>query len=203
VAESMGHERERENILSWLAEVVRRGDYREAAQWLETLAAGDERFDFTGEHIASRWHERARRSRVGERLPDPLTVEGATADYRGLFGALLRHSFDGIVLNARESRLILEASESFCALTGYTREELIGRTSVELGLVADDERRAEVTGRADQGLEGLYETQLRRKDGEIPLVEFSHQLMPGNELVLTIARDVTNRRSSKEPLPHE
>jgi hypothetical protein len=88
VAESMGHERERENILSWLAEVVRRGDYREAAQWLETLAAGDERFDFTGEHIASRWHERARRSRVSERLPDPLTVEGATADHRGLFGAL-------------------------------------------------------------------------------------------------------------------
>jgi hypothetical protein len=88
VAESMGHERERENILSWLAEVVRRGDYREAAQWLDTLAAGDERFDFTREHIASRWHERARRSRVGERLPDPLTVEGAAADYRGLFGAL-------------------------------------------------------------------------------------------------------------------
>jgi PAS domain S-box-containing protein len=170
----------------------------EAAQWLDTLANVDERFHFSSERIVSRWHERARAYRAGEMLPDALSLEGATADYRGLFGAFLKHSFDGIVLNARESRWILEVSDSFCTLTGYAREELIGRTSVELGLVVEDDLRAEATGRADRGQQGLYQTRLQRKDGESRLIEFSHQLMPGNELVLSIARDVTKRRSLED-----
>jgi PAS domain S-box-containing protein len=193
VEESQQHVRAREQTLAWLVDAVKRGDYFEAAQWLETLAAVDDRFDFTGRQIVARWQQRARAYRAGERLPDPLSLEGATADYRGLFGALLKRSFDGIVLNARESQWILEVSDSFCALTGYAREELIGRTSVELGLVADDELRAEVKQRAAEGVEGLYEARLRRRDGSIRLVEFSNQLLPGNELVLSIVRDVSAR----------
>jgi PAS domain S-box-containing protein len=123
----------------------------------------------------------------------------AEKSYGTLFGALLRHSIDGIVVNARDSRKILEASASFCALTGYSREELIGRTSVELGLVDEDEIHAEATSAADAGRESMYETRLRRKNGDHCWVEFSHQVL-GTELVLTIARDVSGRRDLEDRL---
>ena len=51
-------------------------------------------------------------------------------------------------------------------------------------------------------MEELYDAHLRRKDGELRAVEFSHQLMPGNELVLTIVRDVTERVRREEELRH-
>ena len=129
----------------------------------------------------------------------PLT---SAATGEELFRLLLRHSLDGIVVNETTSRKILEASESFCALTGYAREELVGRTSIELGLVDEDEVHAEATRSADAGLEGRYETRLRRRDGAYRWVEFSHQLL-GTELVLTIARDVTGRRSLEERLRNQ
>jgi diguanylate cyclase (GGDEF)-like protein/PAS domain S-box-containing protein len=114
----------------------------------------------------------------------------------------LHGSLEGIVLNARASRWILEASDSFCALSGYEREELVGRTSTEIGLIEFDEARIEATGRADRGLEGFYETRLRRRDGEWRWVEFSHQLL-GSEYVLTIVRDVTERKRVEEGLRHQ
>jgi hypothetical protein len=37
------------------------------------------------------------------------------------------------------------------ALTGYVREELIGRTSVEIGLIAEDSLRGRVIEQIDRG----------------------------------------------------
>src|SRR5947209_19456115 len=82
------------------------------------------------------WHRRERmtpfkpyirRSKTGAmglRKSAEHTPPAAGMDDR-LFSTLLRHSFDGIVLNDRESRVILKVSDSFCELTGYGREELI------------------------------------------------------------------------------
>jgi len=130
----------------------------------------------------------------------PAPREGEPAhDELGLFGLLLCNSFDGIILNARASRRIIEVSDAFCALSGYAREELLGRTSVELGLVDEAGVRQVAARRADEGVEGLYETRLTHKDGSASWVEFSHQLI-GDEYVLTILRDVTNRRGLEDEL---
>jgi diguanylate cyclase (GGDEF)-like protein/PAS domain S-box-containing protein len=145
--------------------------------------------------------ERARRVRVGDISPADLSSNGAGIVGDSLFGALLRNSFDGVTLNARKSQWLIEVSDSFCELTGYAREELLGRTSVELGLVDPDETRAEATENAEEGREGLYETRLRRKDGVERWVEFSHQLL-GDDYVLTIIRDVTKRRAIERQLRH-
>ncbi|MGO9900880.1 MAG: PAS domain-containing protein [Solirubrobacteraceae bacterium] len=100
----------------------------------------------------------------------------------------------------RVSRRFLEASRSFCALTGYSREELIGRTATEVGLIADDAQRALVSANADRGRAGPPEIEIRCKDGTVRALEISIQLMADDEVVLTVSRDVTDREQSGREL---
>jgi PAS domain S-box-containing protein len=193
------HERAREQTLAWLVDAVRRGDYFEAVQWLDTLATVDGRFSLTADEVVAHWRGRASRIRDGvPGTPSEDPRAGDAADYRGLFGALLQHSFDGIVVSAVADGWILECSRSFIALTGYPREELLGRTSLELGLIEPQVREAALAAAAEQRATGGFETRLRRKDGELRWVEFSPQVLAGDELLLTIVRDITHRR--REPL---
>jgi PAS domain S-box-containing protein len=106
---------------------------------------------------------------------------------------LLRSASDGIAVSERQSGRFVVVSDSYCALTGYARDELIGRTSVELGLVADHAGRSEALDRADQDRAGMHELRIRRKDGEIRLFDFSVQLLP-EDLMLTFSRDATESR---------
>jgi diguanylate cyclase (GGDEF)-like protein/PAS domain S-box-containing protein len=128
--------------------------------------------------------------------PEPPLVG---AHELGLFGVLLRGSFDGIVLTDRDSEWFLAVSDSYEALSGYTREELVGSTAVELELVQDDEAHRRSVSHARAGVEGMYETTLRRKDGTLRWVEFSQQLI-GDGFVLTIVRDGTERKRMEEGL---
>jgi diguanylate cyclase (GGDEF)-like protein/PAS domain S-box-containing protein len=164
--------------------------------------AGGERGDearadlFESAEQALAWlKEQAARHRAAAQPGESLVG----AEQLGLFGVLLRGSFDGIVLNDSESLWILAVSDSFEALTGYSRQELVGSTAVQLELVQDDETHRRAVSHARAGLEGMYETTLRRKDGTLRWVEFSQQLI-GDEFVLTIVRDSTERKRMEEGL---
>lgn len=117
----------------------------------------------------------------------------------GLFGVVLRGSEDSIILNDRDTEWFLAVSDSFELLTGYRRHELIGHTSLEIGLVESDEVRARVTARAQAGMGGTYETQLRKKNGSRIWVEFSQQII-GDQYVLTILRDITDHKALEHDL---
>ena len=60
-------------------------------------------------------------------------------------------------------------------------------------MVADHAVRSEALDRADQDRAGVCELRIRRKDGDIRLLEFSAQLLPDG-LMQTISRDVTESR---------
>jgi PAS domain S-box-containing protein len=157
------------------------------------------RVDHSANAVVALWRERAAAARRGKPLPTPAILDRLAADYRTLLDALLRGAFDPIALNARDSQEFLEVSDSFCTLTGFSREELLGRTSTELALVAPDQLRTEIQRRVSEGRAGLYETRLRRKGGEIRVVELSHTLVQANQLVLTVIRDITGRPRSQGP----
>ena len=70
-----------------------------------------------------------------------------------------------VVTTLREGR-ILQATEGFAFLSGYRREELLGHTTVELGLWRDPSDRARAVQRlAAQGGRGTSRFVLRRRDG--------------------------------------
>ena len=118
----------------------------------------------------------------------------------GFIEALMQRSIDGIsVADGQSGRLVL-VSDSYCTLTGYARDELIGHTTAELGLLSDQTVRAEGIRRAGEGIRELHEIQLRRKDGAARLVESSIQLLADGALVLAISRDITERRAGEVEL---
>jgi PAS domain S-box-containing protein len=118
-----------------------------------------------------------------------VSIDGMAPD--AFVATLLRYASDAIAVSERESGRYLVVSESYCALTGYSREELVGRSSIELGMVVDATSRARALRVPAAG--EMHELRLRRKDGETRLFEFSVQDLDAARM-LTISRDVTERR---------
>ncbi len=138
-------------------------------------------------------------SDAGEDSYDTLEVERASVD--DLLASLLERSTDGISLTDRASGRLLSVSSAFCRLTGYAREELIGRTPAEIGLVTDYEQpRVAMLSGIDQNQGGIYEIPVRRKDGSLRQFEFSVQLVHGGEVLSVITRDVTERQDAEREL---
>ncbi len=98
---------------------------------------------------------------------------------------------------------IIDANESLVRMLGYGREELIGRTSIELGLwidVAERDRmvkaiKAEVPFRE-------REIRLRTRSGEIRYVLDSVEPLQlgGQRVLLSVFEDVTERKSAEAAL---
>jgi PAS domain S-box-containing protein len=94
----------------------------------------------------------------------------------------------------------IDVNESFLAMSGYTREEVVGRTSLELGIWETPERRAEFVRELMQtGSVRNVETKFRAKSGEIRILLSSSELLEiRGELCLIVASsDITERMAAQ------
>ena len=101
-----------------------------------------------------------------------------------------------------EGRFI-DVNEGFSRLTGYTREEVIGRTTLELGLWADPSQRAIVLQELQkQGHLHNREGRLRTKSGEIRSFMISlHPIQLGSTpCLIYLGHDITERKRADEAL---
>ena len=110
---------------------------------------------------------------------------------------------DRIVISRLEDGRLLEVNDSFTTLTGYRREEALGRTSLELGLWADPAERDEVVRmiRRD-GRVRNREIRYRIRNGQIRILLWSGEVLAleGEECVLSIARDITEQKENERAL---
>lgn len=117
--------------------------------------------------------------------------------------------FEKVFLGAPEAMSISEmkggrliaVNDAFCATFGRARAELIGRSSLELGLWTDTSRRdatvaALAAGQAVRGVEG----QTRRRSGELRDVIYSAETIEsgGDPCLLLMFTDVTERKRAEE-----
>ena len=101
-----------------------------------------------------------------------------------------------------EGRFI-DVNEGFSRLTGYTREEVIGRTTLELGLWADPSERAIVLQELQkQGSLHNREGRLRTKSGEIRSLMISlHPIQLGSTpCLIYLGHDITERKWAETAL---
>jgi PAS domain S-box-containing protein len=106
-----------------------------------------------------------------------------------------------LTITSLEDGRLVEVNEGFLAITGYTREEAIGRAPEELGLWIDPQVRAERFAMLSRG-EAVpdVEARFRLKTGEevIGLVGSAVVEINGKPCVLSSIVDITERRRAED-----
>lgn len=110
---------------------------------------------------------------------------------------------DPVSISTLEEGIFLDANEAFFRMTGYSREEVIGSTSVSLRIWYSPSDRARVVDLVrKQGNVRNLEAKLRSKTGESRVVLVSAELMDidGKPSVLFESRDITERKTLESEL---
>jgi PAS domain S-box-containing protein len=116
------------------------------------------------------------------------------------FSKAFRANPQPMSLTVLDTGSYIDVNESFLAMSGYTREEVIGRTSNELRVWETPERRAEFVRELIQtGSIRNVETRFRTKSGEMRTLLSSSELLEiSGELCLIVASsDITERMAAQ------
>jgi PAS domain S-box-containing protein len=106
------------------------------------------------------------------------------------------------ITSSRDGRF-LKANEAFYQLLGWTREEVIGKTSVELGIWAEPESRERMVRAIAVGESpAMVEARVRRKDGQVVdiLLSLAPVEIEAQPCVLTVGVEITERKRSEMEL---
>jgi PAS domain S-box-containing protein len=119
------------------------------------------------------------------------------------FQALFNWTPSAVGISTLAEGRFIDVNEGFSRLTGYTREEVIGRTTLELGLWVDPSERAIVLREMqEQGYLHNREGRLRTKSGEIRSLMVSlHSIQLGSTpCLIYLGHDITERKKAEEAL---
>lgn len=119
------------------------------------------------------------------------------------FSKSFRFSPDAITISLVDSGRFIEVNDAFVGMSGFTREESIGRSAADLNIWVDTKdrhRMVELLKRDGEVCE--FETVLRRKSGQEVNALLSVELIEIHEqrCMLVITRDITERKCMEKEL---
>ena len=129
------------------------------------------------------------------------TGERRLADQR--FQTILRLSPVGIGIVRMRDGIVVDFNEALLGIIGYSRAEVVGRTTADLDLWVDLDHRQRFYGAVAAGQSRQdEEVLLRRKDGAIRRIRFSAApvTIDGETLLVGILRDMTEELATLEAL---
>ncbi len=127
-------------------------------------------------------------------ISDRRRTERALRQSEERFAIAFRASPSAIAITSLEDGRFLDVNASFCKITGFSRKETIGHTSIELGFHADETARDQrVADLQRAGTIRGYESQVRTKSGAMRDFLIAAELieLEGRPCVLMIGQDVT------------
>ncbi|MFP4237329.1 MAG: PAS domain S-box protein [Desulfonatronovibrio sp.] len=132
---------------------------------------------------------------------NPVKLSGDSTTRESLHSSIfMNRTRDGIVIINQDHRVI-EANQAFAGMLGYTREELLELHTWDFEAV---KTRQEIEKQFHDlsGMDILFETRHRRKDGSIIDVEVSIAggRIAGENVVIAICRDITRRKKVEAEL---
>ena len=116
------------------------------------------------------------------------------------FQKAFRHSPDAVSISRLRDGLFVEVNPGSLTTLGYAPEELLGRTSAEVGIwVESGERRRMVGLLLSQGEVSNFEARLLGKDGSehVVLVSASLIFLDNEAHILSTTRDITERKRAE------
>lgn len=119
------------------------------------------------------------------------------------YARMVHSSPDAITLRSLPDRRYLEVNEGFTRLTGYSSEEVLGKTPTELGLWVEQQTHDTTLQLIEaQGQIQGEEFRFRTKDGEIRYgrVAAVRVTINGRPCVLSVTSDITDRKRAEAQL---
>ncbi len=138
-----------------------------------------------------------------QRLAQMAGAEAALRESEVRFRLAFSTSPDAVNFNRLEDGLYVDINEGFTRLTGFTRADVIGKTSLEINIWHDPaDRKKLVQGLLTQGYYEGLEAQFRRKDGSLTTALMSARVvaLAGVPHILSITHDITERKQAEVAL---
>lgn len=110
---------------------------------------------------------------------------------------------DPMAITNLDDGRIIDINQAFVTQSHYSREELVGRTTTELGFWADKKNRNSMLSRLrDTGSVENLELVFRKKNGEVLHAIFSGKLIEigSHRWFLSVARDITEHKEMENAL---
>ena len=134
-------------------------------------------------------------------------VEELLRESEDKFRLTFAFSPDAVNINRLDDGMYVDINEGFTQTTGFTRDDVMGKTSTELGIWHDPgDRQQLVKGLREKGFFENLETQFRKKDGSLLTGLMSARILSlkGVPHIISITRDITVRKKhEKEQLKIE
>jgi PAS domain S-box-containing protein len=130
-------------------------------------------------------------------------AEEALRESENKFATIFLSSPVALTLVSATDGTFVDVNDAFLRNTGYSREEVIGKTSEALGIFTDkNERERMLSALRDQRCVCGMEVKCRTKPGEIRTCRFSssHILMSEKPYILSTIEDITDRKRAEEAL---
>ena len=118
------------------------------------------------------------------------------------YAILVRNASDGVHVLDGDGN-VLEASDAFCAMLGYNRDEVIGMNVSQWDTGSDPEELLQSVRRQfEQPARSQFERRHRRKDGSTFDVEISGYPLElnGRQVLFNSSRDISERKQASEAL---
>jgi len=132
-----------------------------------------------------------------------LEAEQALRNSEEKFSKAFHASPDSIVITRAADGTYIDVNEAFQEITGYRREEVIGRSSVDMKLWADPDARMVMLRLLNQhGHVRNLDVRFRVKSGEVREMLWSADVIEyqGEACLIAVSRDVTDQRQMEKEL---
>ncbi len=128
-------------------------------------------------------------------------LEEDTRQSRELYTKIFQSSPAAIVLSRVDNGELIEVNQMFVKISGYARHELIGHTTMELGIWENDGDHGQMVELArSNGVKRNIELNYRRKDGAMRICNASPQMIELDNIhcMLSVIEDITEKLEIEE-----
>lgn len=117
-----------------------------------------------------------------------------------LLSSIFNLNPDAIAITRVTDSLFIDCNQEFADQMGYSRDEIIGHTALELEMYTQQARKSFIEAIKQENHLYNYELALKKKNGEPVNIMFSARFIEveGERVILKIGRDITHRRKREE-----